>query len=108
MQFGEFALGLGPIISTLRKMLKDWELEVSRPFSGDVLLTAEFSCENTWWDVSLSLVSTLGPDVWNVTFMDMDKKVLKCFWKKRLGHQVPDPEEDDGKMEPSKVEAARN
>ena len=39
--------------------------------------------------------------------MDMEKKVSKCFWKTPLRHQVPDPEEDDGKMEPSKVEAAR-
>eukprot|EP00434_Breviolum_minutum_P031389 symbB.v1.2.027759.t1/scaffold2735.1/size73862/7 len=82
-------------------------LEALKGFTGEQIIKQEFSGDATWWDVCLVLAPIMGPNVWNVTLMDMEKKVSKCFWKTPLRHQVPDPEEDDGKMEPSKVEAAR-
>ena len=82
-------------------------LEASKGFTREQIIKQEFSGDATWWDVCLLLAPIMGPNVWNVTLMDMEKKVSKCFWKTPLRHQVPDPEEDDGKMESSKVEAAR-
>jgi len=71
-------------------------LEALKGLTGEQTIKQEFSGDATWWDVCLVLAPIMGPNVWNVTLMDMEKKVSTPSQ-----HEVPDQEEDDGKMEPT-------